>query len=127
VIDAGGSISIRGLEVDAHIGVTEEERAVAQTLVIDIDIDADLRAAAVSDDVSDTIDYGTIVDQVSELVETSRYRLLERLGAEIIELICRNTRVARVTVVVGKKSPPVEAVVNGISVVVTRTTGELDQ
>jgi dihydroneopterin aldolase len=127
VIDASGRISIRGLKVDAHIGVTDEERSSAQTLIVDVDIDGDLRPAAASDDVSDTIDYGTVVDEVSELVETSRYRLLERLGAEITELICRNPRVARVTVVVAKESPPVHGAVDGISVGVTRTNGELDQ
>jgi 7,8-dihydroneopterin aldolase/epimerase/oxygenase len=98
-----------------------------QTLLVDVDIDGDIEAAAASDDVSDTIDYGTVVDEVAQLVETSHYRLLERLAAEISELICRNTRVTRVTVVVTKESPPVERVVDGISVGVTRTNGELDQ
>ncbi|MEA2487788.1 MAG: 7,8-dihydroneopterin aldolase/epimerase/oxygenase [Actinomycetota bacterium] len=125
MIDADGRISIHGLKVEGRIGVTEEERAATQTLLIDIDIHADLRAAAGSDDVSDTIDYGSVVDEVTELVATSSYRLLERLGAEITEHICRDPRVARVTVVVGKQSPPVQGVIDEISVGVTRTNGEL--
>lgn len=127
MIDKAGHITIRGLAVDAHIGVTDEERRKPQKVLIDIDIEADLRAAAQSDDVSDTIDYGTIVEDVSRLVKRSDHRLLERLGAEIAELICSNQRVAQVTVVVGKESPPVDETVDGISVGVTRTSGEIDR
>ena len=127
MIDPAGKISIRGLELDAHIGVTDEEQEAMQKILVDIDIDADLRTAAASDDVADTIDYGSVVEDVARLVEGSRFRLLERLGSEIAELICRYPRVARVTVVVGKESPPIDEDVEGISIGVTRATGENPQ
>lgn len=123
MIDESGRISIRGLRVEAHIGVTEDERAKQQALLIDIDIETDVRDAARSDDVEDTIDYGAVVDDVAAFVRSSRYRLLERLGAEIGELICRDPRVVRVTVDVGKETPPVSEVVSGLSVGVS-STGE---
>ncbi|MDQ3878331.1 MAG: dihydroneopterin aldolase [Actinomycetota bacterium] len=127
MIERAGHITVRGLAVEAHIGVTDEERRNPQKLLIDVDIEADLSAAALSDDVSDTIDYGTIVEEVARLVESSNHRLLERLGAEIAELICSKRHVGRVTVVVAKESPPVEQTVDGISVGVTRTSGEIGQ
>ncbi|MFN2593960.1 MAG: dihydroneopterin aldolase [Actinomycetota bacterium] len=125
MIDPTAHIYIRGLKVEAHIGVTQQEKDELQALIVDVDIEADLRAAASSDDVADTIDYAEVVDEVSEIVRTSRFSLLERLGSEIADQMCRHPGVARVTVVLGKESPPVDEAVDAIQVQVIRTTGEL--
>lgn len=114
------SIRIRGLRLDAHIGVDEEERARAQILNFDIDIDADLDTAARSDDIDDTVDYADAVNRVAEVVEATQAHLLERLAADVAETIATMKHVRGVTVEVAKDPPPVEENVTSVSVRIER-------
>ena len=100
------AIRITGLRVETHIGVTDEERAEPQTIVIDLSLYADLTKAGISDDLADTIDYDAVITQVSELVRSSKPRLLEHLAEEIANLISRFRLVDRVTVEARKERLP---------------------
>lgn len=76
-------VYIHGLRADAVIGVHDWEKQVRQTLVIDLDMARDIRAAAASDDLADALDYSAVAACVRELVENNRAELIETL-AEII-------------------------------------------
>lgn len=88
-------------------GVLAEERDRAQPFEVDVYLDVDLRAAGDSDDLADTLDYGTIVAQVAAVVTDERHALLERLAARIASELLADRRVASVTVDVRKLRPPV--------------------
>lgn len=111
-----GAIRVRGLRVDTRVGVTAAERARPQTVVVDVDIAADLSKAAASDDVADTIDYGAAVTAVADAVRGSETKLLERLAAEVASVVSRMDGVAAVTVEIRKASPPVSEQVEAIGV-----------
>lgn len=113
-------ISIRGLLVETRIGVTEKERSRPQDVSIDLDIDVDLGAAGASDDLADTIDYDSLVSEVARLVRASECLLLERLAAQICDLVAAKSRVGGVTVEVTKSDVPVNEEVGAISVRVAR-------
>jgi 7,8-dihydroneopterin aldolase/epimerase/oxygenase len=110
------AIVLRGLRVDARVGVTDDERARPQTVVVDVDIAADLSKAAASDDVGDTIDYGAAVSAIADAVRRSETRLLERLAADVASVLSRMDGVEAVTVEIRKASPPVSEDVEGIGV-----------
>ena len=78
-------IFIEALETEAIIGIYDWERASTQPLVFDIEMKTDLQKAVLSDDISDTICYATISEEVIELVKNSRYELVESLA----EAICQ--------------------------------------
>jgi 7,8-dihydroneopterin aldolase/epimerase/oxygenase len=113
-------IGILGLRVDAHIGVTEEERARPQTLRLDVDITADLSKASASDDLADTIDYAAAVSLISETVRSSRCKLLEHLAYEVASVVSCMELVTGVSVAISKQPPPVSESVDAIVVRIER-------
>jgi dihydroneopterin aldolase len=88
-------------------GVLAEERDRAQPFEVDVYLDVDLRAAGASDDLADTLDYGTIATQVAALIAGESHALLERLASRIASELLADRRVASVTVDVRKLRPPV--------------------
>lgn len=116
-------IAIRGLVVTTRIGVTEEERAEPQDVVIDIELRTDLSRSGTTDDLSDTIDYDALVNEVSALVRDGERNLLEKLAEEIATLLSARNGVSGVTVEVMKQHVPVAEEVSGISVRVEKGTG----
>ena len=113
-------IEIRDLRVPARIGVTEEERAVPQPLVIDLSIGLSSRKAGLTDDLSDTLDYEIVMRKVTELVRSSDVKLLERLAEEIAGLISHFPGVDRVTVELTKEEAPVSEDVGRVKVRIER-------
>lgn len=113
-------ILITGLVVDARIGVTQEERAEPQPLVIDIELAVDLSTAGETDDLRDTIDYDDLTTSVANLVRQSECRLLERLASQIGDQVSALRGVRGVTVSVMKKQVPVEEEVGGIAISISR-------
>ena len=113
-------ITIRTLRVQTKIGVTEAERSRPQEVVIDLELELDLRAAGASDDLTDTVDYDRLATEVADLVRASEYKLLEVLAEKIARHLCTISRVERVTVEVAKASPPVQEEVGPIAVRITR-------
>ncbi|MBE7545043.1 MAG: dihydroneopterin aldolase [Solibacteraceae bacterium] len=73
-------IQLRGARVMARVGVPEEERAVAQELVVDVDLDWDIRAAAAADDFELTLDYAAVRAVVERVAGARAYRLIETIG-----------------------------------------------
>ena len=116
-----GRIIVRGLRVPARVGVTERERASPQTVVIDVDVEADLERAATTDDVSDTVDYSALVALVAETVSSSESKLLERLGSDIVSVVSRMDGVKGVTVEIAKDPPPIDQEVESVSVRIVGT------
>lgn len=113
-------LRIRGLEVLTTIGVPEDEREQPQRVFVDADISLDMSAAAASDDVVDTVDYGSLIAGIEALAATGERKLLERLGAEIADLILQHGSVTEVAVEVAKGKVPVAQKVSAVSVRVIR-------
>jgi 7,8-dihydroneopterin aldolase/epimerase/oxygenase len=103
-----GRIEIRGLRIMGTHGLLAEERTRAQPFEVDLDASLDLRAAAVSDDLADTVDYGDLVGIVVAVVSGPRFDLLEALtGAVARSILARDDRLEEVVVTIRKLRPPV--------------------
>ena len=114
-------IEIRGLELLVYCGVLPEEQARRQPFLFDLDLSLDLAAAAASDDLADTADYGSLIDLLADALAVERFQLLERLAGRVAELVFDNTRVDAVTVTVRKLRPPVAAHVDTTGVRIHRS------
>lgn len=114
------SIIIRDLRVQAHVGATEEERAAPQLLIVGLEIAADLRRAGQTDDLADTVNYGSVTREVTDLIATSRSALLENLAEKIAGHIAAIPGVNGVTVEVAKDSPPIDEEVGYVAVRIER-------
>ncbi len=101
------AVFVRGLEVAARVGVTDEERAEPQALIVDVEAELDLAPAGASDDLTDTLDYGDLAGSVVALVGATQVKLLETLAERIAATVLGYAGVTAVTVEVIKRSPPI--------------------
>jgi dihydroneopterin aldolase len=105
-----GQILIEKLDIYAYHGVFAEEERLGQRFWIDLVLDADLRSAAGSDDLSDTVDYGRAVAIASEAFTNRRFQLLEAAAKAMADaLFAAFPPVTRIVVILRKPSPPIPA------------------
>lgn len=97
-------VFLHGLRVDAVIGIWDWERQFKQTLEIDLDMGTDIRPAAASDSIEDTIDYKSVTKRVMQLAETSGCLLVERLAQLIADTLFAEFGILWVKVRINKKS-----------------------
>jgi len=69
------------------IGVWKWEKAITQTLVLDIDLAVDISKAAASDDLKDTLDYKKIADRVIDYAKTNQFDLIETLIEKVADVV----------------------------------------
>lgn len=114
-------ILIRGLRGYGRHGVLPSERAQGQPFVIDLDISLDTRAAAGSDDLADTLDYGEVARQVIAVVEGEPVALIERLAELVADAVLAVGQATGVEVTVHKPSAPLPVPFDDIAVTIRRT------
>lgn len=95
-------IHIRDLVVRGILGINPEERHNRQDILVNITMWADTSAAAVSDDISDAVNYKTITKKIIKHIEAGDPMLVERLVAEIADICLEDDRVETVEVSVEK-------------------------
>ena len=101
-----GKITIFDLEVFYNVGVTEQERAQPQRLLISVEMDFDFAAAAASDRLEKTIDYFEVAQRLLKYGEGRSWKLIEKLANDLTDLIIERFRPQQVTVEVKKFSLP---------------------
>jgi dihydroneopterin aldolase/2-amino-4-hydroxy-6-hydroxymethyldihydropteridine diphosphokinase len=116
-------IQIKDLLLRTIIGVNEEERRNRQDVRINLTLYVDTRAAGVSDDIEQAVNYRTITKNVIELVERSRFHLVERMAAEIATVCLDNPGVEKVRVRVEK--PGALRFARSVGVEIERTRADL--
>jgi dihydroneopterin aldolase len=84
---SGDRIFLRGLTAECVIGFIDWERRVKQTVVVDLELPVDCRRAAVTDDVTDTVDYKKVSKRVLAFIEASEFKLVETLAQRLAMLI----------------------------------------
>jgi dihydroneopterin aldolase len=114
------SISVAGIALRGRCGVTAEERAVGQSLVVDVLLEPASCPGAETDDLEGTVDYGRVVEVVRSVVESGEFRLLERLATVIADALWGEADLVRVEVGVAKLAPPVSIPVDSARVEVVR-------
>jgi len=114
-------IELKGIEAFGYHGVFPEERRDGQVFYADILAELDLESASNSDDLNDTVDYGAIVDLVTEDIESDPCQLIEHLGGRIADrILFEFHKINRVSVTIHKPSAPVNGNVLDIAVTIER-------
>jgi dihydroneopterin aldolase len=99
-------ITIVDLEVFYRVGISEEERAKPQRLLLTLDVKFDFSSAAVSGRIGRTIDYYEVTQRLLKLGETRSWRLIESVATDVAEKILSEFHPESVTVEVKKFSIP---------------------
>ncbi|WGX96220.1 dihydroneopterin aldolase [Nocardioides sp. L-11A] len=113
-------LSILGIECFAHHGVFDHERRDGQVFMIDLTLAVDTAPAAASDDLRDTVDYGSLVDQVVAVVTRDPVDLIETLAQRIADTCLLDPRVEWVRVTVHKPDAPIQATFADVQLTITR-------
>jgi len=116
-------IRIKGLFLRTIIGVNDDEREHKQDVRINLWLTVDTRPAGRSDNIEDAVNYRTITKDVIDLVENSRFFLVERMAEEIARLCLSDPRVAKVRV--GIEKPAALRFARSVGVLVERTRADV--
>ena len=113
-------LTVTGIACFGHHGVLDHERRDGQVFVVDLTLGLDTRTAAASDDLQDTVDYGTLVGRVRDAVESDPVDLIETVARRIAGTALEDDRVEWVQVTVHKPDAPIEAPFADVALTIRR-------
>lgn len=116
-------LAITGIECFAHHGVFDFEKREGQTFVVDLVLGMDTRPAAASDDLADTVDYGSLTTDVKAAVESDPVDLIETVAQRIADVCLLDGRVEWARVTLHKPDAPIDATYSDVALTITRTRG----
>lgn len=96
-------IYLRDLRIDAVIGIYDWERQMKQPLILDLEMATDIRKAADSDNIEDTLNYKNVAKRLMEFVSKSEFELVETLAERITEIVREEFNVPWVKLTLNKK------------------------
>jgi len=117
-------LSVLGIECYGYHGVFEHEKRDGQVFVIDLTLGVDTRPAAASDDLRDTVDYGSLVAKVTAAVSRDPVDLIETLAERVAGVCLLDSRVEWARVSVHKPDAPIEARFSDVTLTITRRRQE---
>ena len=95
-------VYIRDLRIDTVIGIYEWERKRKQTVCVNLKMGTDIKKAAATDSINNTLDYKAISKRVIDFVETHHFQLIETLAEQIADIILKEFKTPWVKVSLGK-------------------------
>ena len=96
-------IFLRNLRIETIIGIFDWEREIRQAVFIDLEMATDIRRAAQTDAIEDTLDYKAISKAVIAYVEDSEFQLIETLAERVAALIMQEFDVPWLRLTLNKK------------------------
>jgi len=118
-------IKLTNIVLYAHHGYYEAERELGQRFEIDIEVDCNLRQAADSDDLHQTINYQDIYALVKDTFENNKFKLLETVAVRIANQILASFAVSSVLIRVRKPHVPLKGFLDHIEIEIKRTRDDL--
>jgi dihydroneopterin aldolase len=117
-------ITLHGLRGRGLHGVYPRERMEGQTFIVDVALGLDTRAAARTDDLAATADYGVIAEKIVAMIEGEPVNLIETLAERIAGACLADPAVQAVQVTVHKPDAPITVPFDDVSVVIERTRAQ---
>jgi 7,8-dihydroneopterin aldolase/epimerase/oxygenase len=117
-------LAVLGIEATGYHGVFDFEKREGQTFRVDLALGLDTRAAAASDLLQDTVDYGTLVAKVKQAIETDPVDLIEKLAARIADICLADERVEWTEVTLHKPEAPIEATFSDVVLTIRRSRSD---
>jgi dihydroneopterin aldolase len=95
-------VFLKELRIETVIGVYDWEREIKQTVVLDLEMSADVAKAAASDHIDDTLDYKAVAKRLIEFVEQSEFQLVETMAERCARIVREEFGVAWVRLTINK-------------------------
>jgi dihydroneopterin aldolase len=113
-------LALMGLECWGHHGVFEHERREGQKFLVDLVLGFDTAPAAADDDLSRTVDYGSLAVAVKAAVEQDPVDLIETLAQRIADVCLTDARVEWARVTIHKPDAPIDATFADVALTIHR-------
>lgn len=114
-------VALHGLKARGHHGVFAHEREEGQTFIVDLVLSLDTRATAAGDDLTKTVHYGVVAEEVVAVVEGEPVDLIETLAERIAQQCLKYDAVQQVEVVVHKPEAPITVPFDDVTITITRS------
>ncbi|MBS3116626.1 dihydroneopterin aldolase [Candidatus Woesearchaeota archaeon] len=88
-----------------HIGISEKERKKKRKIFVDVELFVNIRKAARTDDIQDTVNYSLVHTTIKKLMNKKQYHLLESLAERISTELLQQFPLQKVLVRVKKPLP----------------------
>ncbi len=95
-------VFIEDLRVETVIGIYDWEREIRQAVSLDLEMAFDIRAAAASDAIADTLDYKAVAKRLIGFIETSEFQLVEALAERCAAIVLQEFPVRWLRLRLGK-------------------------
>lgn len=114
-------LTLHGVRARGRHGAHEHERATGQTFVVDATLSLDTHAAAATDDLEKTIDYGAVAQQLVDIVEGEPVQLIETLAARLASACLDRPGVQEVEITVHKPEAPLTVPFDDVTITIHRS------
>ena len=114
-------VFLHGLKIDTVIGIWDWERHFKQTLILDLDLGADLAPAGRSDSIDDTIDYKSVTKRIMRLTSEKSFLLVEALAENIADILLDEFKLPWVRIKINKRGAVRQVRDVGVTIERTRT------
>ena len=95
-------VYIRELEVETVIGIYDWEREIRQVVNLDLEMGTDIRQAANSEDIENTLNYKSVSDRLIQFIEQSEFLLVETMAEQISDIVLQEFSVNWLRLRLGK-------------------------
>ncbi len=117
-------ILLEGIQLPAALGVSAAERRMRRPVLLDLEVERDLRSAARSDRIGQTLHYARIFELVADVAGNQEHKLVEALGERIARALLEKFDCDAVTVTV-RKPKPIAGVLDHAGVRIRRSREDL--
>jgi 7,8-dihydroneopterin aldolase/epimerase/oxygenase len=114
-------LSLRGIRAVGHHGVYEQERREGQEFVVDAVLGVDTREAGRADDLSLTVDYGRLSQQLVDAIVADPVDLIETLAQRLADVCLAQPLVEWVELTVHKPQAPIEVSLDDVTLTIHRS------
>ncbi len=118
-------IYLKGVKAYGYVGYLPEENVLGQWFEVDATLWVDFEKSTYSDEIEDTVNYCSCISKIETLIQTRKFKLIERLVGAIADSILEDAKIEQVEVRV-IKHPPIPNFQGSVAVEIVRSRSQLD-
>jgi ribonuclease HI len=123
---ATSKIYLKGVRAYGYIGYLPEENILGQWFEVDATLWVDFEQSTHSDDIEDTVNYISCIRKIENLIQTEKFKLIERLAGAIADSILEDPKISQVELRV-IKHPPIPNFQGSVAVEIVRSRSQLTE
>ena len=117
-------IHLKGVKAYGYVGYLPEENVLGQWFEVDATLWVDFEKSTQSDDIEDTVNYISCIRKIETLIQTQKFKLIERLAGAISEVLLEDIKIEQVEVKI-IKHPPIPNFLGSVAVEIVRSRGQI--